>query len=48
MIHLDFINKTLHQKNEAKGYDDEAMLEYYRIFPKGTKPLPFEPHLSDF
>ena len=27
---------------------DEAMLEYYRIFPKQIKPLPSEPELSDF
>ena len=49
--HLDFINKRLREKNEAKVYInnvDEAMLEYYRVFAKQIKPLPPEPELSDF
>ena len=44
---LDFINKRLREKNEARIYInnvDEAMLEYYRII----KPKPPEPELSDF
>ena len=49
--HLDFINKRLREKNEAKVYInnvDEAMLEYYRVFAKQIKPLQREPELSDF
>ena len=48
---LDFINKRLREKNEARAYInnvDEAMLEYYRVFAKQIKPLPPEPQLSDF
>ena len=48
---LDFINKRLREKNEAREYinsADEAMLEYYREFAKQIKPLPPEPQLSDF
>ena len=48
---LDFINKRLHEKNEARAYInnvDEAMLEYYRVFGKQINPLPPEPQLSDF
>ena len=51
MKRLDFINKMLREKNEAKSYIrnvDEAMLEYYRVFAKQIKPLPPEPELSDF
>ena len=51
MKRLDFINKRLREKNEAKAYInnvDEAMLEYYRVFAKQIKPLPPEPELSDF
>ena len=51
MKRLDFINKRLLEKNEARAYInivDEAMLEYYRVFAKQTKPLPPEPQLSDF
>ena len=50
MKRLDFINKRLREKNEARVYInnvDEAMLEYYRIFAKQMKPLPPEPELSD-
>ena len=48
---LDFINKRLREKNEARAYinnANEAMLEYYRVFAKQIKPLPPEPPLSDF
>ena len=48
--HLDFINKRLREKNEAKVHInnvDEAMLEYYRVFAKQIKPLPPELQLSD-
>ena len=48
---LDFINKRLREKNEAKVYIknvDEAMLVYYQVFAKQIKPLPPEPQLSDF
>ena len=51
MKRLDFINKRLREKNEARAYInnvDEAMLEYYRVFAKQIKPLPPELQLSDF
>ena len=51
MKRLDFIDKRLREKNEARTYInnvDEAMLEYYRVFAKKIKPLPPEPELSDF
>ena len=51
MKRLDFINRRLREKNEAKAYInnvDEAMLEHYRVFAKQIKPLPPEPELSDF
>ena len=52
MKRLDFINKRLYEKNEARAYinnANEAMLEYYRVFAeKKIKPLPSEPQLSDF
>ena len=51
MKQLDFINKRLREKNEARAYIsnvDEAMLEYYQVFAKRIKPLPPEPQLSDF
>ena len=51
MKRLDFINKRLREKNEARAYinnTDETMLEYYRVFPRKIKPLPPEPELSDF
>ena len=47
---LDFINKRLREKNEARVYInnvDEAMLEYYRVFAKQIKPLTTQPQLSD-
>ena len=48
---LDFINKSLREKNEARACInnvDEAMLEYYRVSAKQIKPLPPEPQLLDF
>ena len=51
MKRLDFINKRLREKNEAKAYINnvyKAMLEYYRVSAKQIKPLPPEPELSDF
>ena len=51
MKQLDFINKRLREKNEARAYInnvDEAILEYYRVFAKQIKPLPPELQLSDF
>ena len=51
MKRLDFINKKLRERNEARVYIknfDEAMLEYYRVFAKKIKPLPSESELSDF
>ena len=51
MKRLDFINKRLREKNEARAYInsvDEAMLEYYRVFANQRKSLPSEPQLSDF
>ena len=51
MKRLDFINKRLREKNEARAYInnvDEAMLEYYQVFAKQIKPLPPEPQLSYF
>ena len=50
MKHLDFMNKRLREKNEARtciNNVDEAMLEYYRVFAKQRKPLPPDPELSD-
>ena len=51
MKRLDFINKRLREKNEARAYinnADEAMVPYYRVFAKQIKLLPPEPQLSDF
>ena len=51
MKRLDFINKRLREKNDAKAFInnvDEGMLEYCRVFGKQIKPLPPEPELSDF
>ena len=48
---LDFINKRLRDKKEARNYIgnlDSAMLEYYRVFGVKLKPLPPEPELSDY
>ena len=50
MKRLDFINKKLRQKNEARAYINnfgEAMLEHYSVFEK-KKPIALAPHLSDF
>ena len=38
---IDFINKKLRQKNEAKAYInnfDEAIVEYYQVFAKQKNP----------
>ena len=51
MKRLDFINRRLRKKNEARTYInnvDEAMLEYYRVFAKQIKLLPPGSELSDF
>ena len=50
MERLDFINKRLRYKKEARDYIgnlDSAMLEYYRVFGVKLKPLPPKPQLSD-
>ena len=42
MKRLDFMNKRLREKNEAKIYInnvDKAMLQYYRVFAKKKKNL---------
>ena len=51
MKRIDFINKIVREKNEARAYInyvDEAMLEYNRVFAKQIKPLPPVSQLSDF
>ena len=51
MERLDFINKRLRDKMEARDYIgnfDSAMLEYYRVFDVKLKSLPPEPQLSDY
>ena len=51
MKRLDFMNKRLPERNEARAYIknvDEAMLKYYRGFAIKIKPLPPEPELLDF
>ena len=51
MKRLDFINRRLREKDEARAYInnvDDAMLEYYRVLAKQVKPLPPESQLSDF
>ena len=51
MKRINFTNKRLREKNEARAYinnANEAMLKYYRVFAKKIKPLPPEPQLSDF
>ena len=51
MKRLEFINRKLSEKNEAKAYInnvDKTMLGYYRVFAKQIKPFPPEPELSDF
>ena len=45
MKRLDFINKRLREKNEARAYInivDQAMLEYYGVFTRKIKPVPSE------
>ena len=51
MKRLDFTNKRLREKNEARAHInhvDEAMVEYYRVFAKQIRPLLSEHQLSDF
>ena len=51
MKRLDFIDKRLREKNEARAYiknAEKAMLDHYRVFAKKIKPIPPEPQLSDF
>ena len=51
MKRLDFMNKRLREKNEARRYInnvDKIVLEYYQVFAKQIKPLPPEAQLSDF
>ena len=51
MKRLDFMNKRLREKNEARAYInnvDEVMVGYYQVFAKQIKPLSPEPQLSDF
>ena len=51
MKRLDFMNKRLREKNEARTYInniDKSMLEYYQVFAKQIKPLPPEAELSNF
>ena len=48
---LDFVNKRLRDKKEARDYIgnlDSAMLEYYRVLGLKLKPLPPEAQLSDY
>ena len=51
MKRLDYINKRLRQKHEAKSYFnkvDEAIFKYYQVFVKQIKHLSLEHQLSDF
>ena len=51
MKRLDFMNKRLREKNEARTYInnvDEEMLEYYCVFAKNIKSLPPEPNYQIF
>ena len=51
MKQLDFINKRLREKKEARAYInnvDEVVLEFYRVFARKIKPLPPESQVSDF
>ena len=51
MKQIDFINKRLREKNEARTYINNvnaAVLECYWIFAKKIKPLPPQPKLSNF
>ena len=51
MKQLDYINKRLREKKEARAYInnvDEVVLEYYRVFFKKIKPLSPESQVSDF
>ena len=51
MKRLDFINKSLRLKFEARAYTknvDDAIAKYNRVFAKRIKPLTFDPQLSYF
>ena len=51
MKRLDFINKRLREKNEARAYMnnvDQAMLSTIEYLQKKIKPMPPEPQFSDF
>ena len=51
MKRLDFFDKRLREKNEARAYInnvDDAVIEYYRVFSKKIKPLLPKPKLSNF
>ena len=46
---FDFINKRMHQKNEARTYNNNAakvMVEYNQVLAKRINPLPPELQLS--
>ena len=51
IICLDFINRKLWEKNEARAYiinADETMLKCYQVFAERKKSFAPEPQLSDF
>ena len=51
MKRLDFINKNMHQRDEAKRYTNSVNVEmvgYYQVFAKQTKTLRPDAQLSDF
>ena len=48
---LDFINKRLHEQQDAKEAIsdlEDGMREYYRVFGQRIKPLPKEPVFTDY
>ena len=48
MKQLDFINRSLRQKNESKAYIknvDKAIVKYYQAFSKGIKSWAPEPSI---
>ena len=45
---LGSMNKRLREKNEARTYINNVDEVNYPVFGKHSKPLPPEPHLSDF
>ena len=44
----DYLNEMGIYKVWVYINNDEAMVEYYRVFAKQIKPLPPKPQLSDF